>query len=105
MAAHTRTTGAPTPDADLSRLAPKDPESGGYLAVHERAKALTDVPRKTLDEIERFFVSYNAQRNVRFEPLRRRGAAHAIALVSDAEDRLKREQRQAGRQQHAAKAC
>jgi inorganic pyrophosphatase len=60
---------------------------------HDRAKALSDVPRKALDEIERFFVSYNAQRTVRFEPLRRRGAARARALVSEAQDRLKRAQR------------
>jgi inorganic pyrophosphatase len=192
LEAHTSKRSAPASDADLSRLTPHDPESGGYLAVieaaqgsrnklkydpalgvfrldavlpfgaafpwcfgfiprtladdgdpidvlvlmdepapvatvvpcrllgvieasqakngkrerndrlvavateshfHERARALSDVPRKTLDEIERFFVSYNAQRNVRFEPLRRRGAARARALVSEAQERLKRAQR------------
>lgn len=40
-----------------------------------------DVPARALDELEAFFVSYNAQRGIAFEPLGRGGAARATALV------------------------
>lgn len=40
-----------------------------------------DVPQRVLDELEAFFVSYNAQRGTEFEPLARAGAARATALM------------------------
>lgn len=40
-----------------------------------------DVPTRALDELEAFFVSYNAQRGIEFQPLGRGGAARATALV------------------------
>lgn len=44
-------------------------------------KSLVDVAAPVLDEIERFFVFYNGQRGVTFEPLGRRGAREAERLV------------------------
>lgn len=58
-----------------------------FLAVAsaslERAhwQVLADVPDSTLEAIESFFVSYNAQRGVHFRPLGRRDAAHARQLI------------------------
>lgn len=42
---------------------------------------IADVPQRALDELEAFFVSYNAQRGIAFEPLARAGAARATALM------------------------
>lgn len=47
-------------------------------------RSLRDVPRAVLDEVERFFAFYNAQRGVRFEVLRRGGPRRARALVAQA---------------------
>jgi inorganic pyrophosphatase len=44
-------------------------------------RGLGDVPKSVLDEVERFFVFYNEQRQVRFEPLGRRGAREAERLL------------------------
>lgn len=41
-----------------------------------------DVPAKALDELEAFFVSYNAQRGIEFRILGRAGAAHATQLMT-----------------------
>ena len=41
-----------------------------------------DVPAKALDELEAFFVSYNAQREVEFRPLARGDAARATELIT-----------------------
>ena len=41
-----------------------------------------DVPARALDELEAFFVSYNAQRGVEFKPLARGGAARSTELVT-----------------------
>jgi inorganic pyrophosphatase len=40
-----------------------------------------DLPPRVLDELEAFFVSYNAQRGTEFRPLARAGAARATALM------------------------
>jgi inorganic pyrophosphatase len=44
-------------------------------------RQLRDVPSQVLDEVEKFFVFYNQQRSVRFEPLGRRGAREAERLL------------------------
>jgi inorganic pyrophosphatase len=43
---------------------------------------LGDIPQKALDELEAFFVSYNAQRGVDFQPLARGDAARATELMT-----------------------
>jgi inorganic pyrophosphatase len=43
---------------------------------------LADVPARALDELEAFFVSYNAQRGIAFEPLARGDAARATDLMT-----------------------
>jgi inorganic pyrophosphatase len=50
---------------------------------------LADIAPQVLDEIERFFVFYNAQKGVDFEPLARGEAAAAKALVSDGQRRYR----------------
>ncbi|MEO8431239.1 MAG: hypothetical protein ABI592_06980 [Acidobacteriota bacterium] len=42
---------------------------------------MTDLPENLLHEIEHFFVSYNAARGKRFEPIGRAGARKAKPLV------------------------
>ena len=48
---------------------------------HSHARALADLGDGTLAEIERFFVFYNDQKGVRFEPIGRAGKAAARKLV------------------------
>lgn len=43
---------------------------------------LGDIPAKALDELEAFFVSYNAQRGTEFRVLARGGAARATDLMT-----------------------
>jgi inorganic pyrophosphatase len=49
-----------------------------------RCKAIADIGDAVLEEIERFFVSYNEQQGNRFEPLGRYGLARARRLVEEA---------------------
>lgn len=49
--------------------------------MYGRVEALADLDRSVLDEIERFFQFYNAQKGETFTPLGRRGADRAEALV------------------------
>ena len=44
-------------------------------------RKLSDIGTTRLEQIEHFFVSYNAAQNRRFEPLRRLGAAQAERLL------------------------
>jgi len=53
--------------------------SHGYRAV----RALADLDAALLDEIERFFVSYNAARDKRFVPRGRGGARRARTIVDE----------------------
>jgi inorganic pyrophosphatase len=53
--------------------------SHDYRQVH----ALADVDAALLDELERFFVSYNAARGKRFVPTGRGDAARARAIVDE----------------------
>jgi inorganic pyrophosphatase len=52
-------------------------------------RRLRDIAPAVIDEIERFFVFYNAQKSVDFEPLRRGDAGAARALVSDGQRRYR----------------
>jgi inorganic pyrophosphatase len=49
--------------------------------VYRRCENLQDLDRRTLEEIEAFFVFYNAQKGKDFEPLSRAGRAQAARLV------------------------
>ena len=49
---------------------------------HANCRVLRDVGTQALDEIERFFVFYNAQKGVRFTPTGRAGAVAARRLVA-----------------------
>jgi len=48
---------------------------------HGHCRKLTDLPANVLDEIEQFFVAFNASKGGSFRPLARRGAAAATKLV------------------------
>jgi inorganic pyrophosphatase len=48
---------------------------------HQHVKALVQLPKQLLAEIEHFFVSYNAIKGKKFNPLGRYGPARAISLV------------------------
>ncbi|HEV7578248.1 MAG TPA: inorganic diphosphatase [Caldimonas sp.] len=48
---------------------------------YRECRELRDIAAGVLVEVEQFFVAYNAQKGVRFQPLARRGAAAATRLV------------------------
>ena len=48
---------------------------------HEGIRSLRQLPRRLLEEIEHFFVSYNAIKGKKFNPTGRFGPARALALV------------------------
>lgn len=52
--------------------------------THGHLKMLSDLNVKIVDEIEHFFVSYNAAKGKKFEPLRRGGPERARELVDAA---------------------
>src|SRR5688500_13172450 len=51
---------------------------------HRHVQEIGDLESHRLDEIEHFFVSYNAMRGRQFKPLARRGSKAATALVQRA---------------------
>ena len=53
-----------------------------------QCRDIGDIADQVLDEIESFFVVFNAQKGGRFTPLRRRDAASAERLLSDGERRF-----------------
>ena len=55
--------------------------------THDGVERLKDLPEKCLDDIEQFFISYNAGMGKKFVVKRRRGRKHAAALVSAGERR------------------
>jgi inorganic pyrophosphatase len=55
---------------------------------HRDVRSLDDVGASLVDEIEHFFVSYNAARGKEFKPLRRGGPEDAEALVRDGIERF-----------------
>ncbi len=52
--------------------------------THDRLRSLAEVAPEALDEIEHFFISYNAAKGKKFKPLGRFGPARARALVKRA---------------------
>lgn len=52
--------------------------------AHQRVRTLDDVPQETVDEIEHFFVSYNAAAGKEFRPTGRQGPERAAALLDEA---------------------
>jgi inorganic pyrophosphatase len=59
-------------------------------------RELSDLAGNVLDEIERFFVFYNLQKDVVFKPLRRRGAAHAKKLLAQGQRLFKKSSKKKG---------
>jgi inorganic pyrophosphatase len=59
-------------------------KSHRYGECHE----LRDLAVNVLEEVEQFFVAYNAQKGGRFRPLARRGTAAATRLVEQGERRF-----------------
>ena len=49
--------------------------------THAHLQALAEIESKLLDEIEHFFISYNAAKGKKFRPLGRYGPARARTLV------------------------
>lgn len=74
-------------EARQGRAGQKKNRNDRFLAVASQShvyrdwKDLGDLPRRALDELEAFFVSYNAQRGIAFEPLARGDAARAKQLM------------------------
>jgi inorganic pyrophosphatase len=60
--------------------------------THDSIKSLLKIEPKIIDEIEHFFVSYNAARGRKFKPIRRKGPAAATRLI-EAQRRRKRKTR------------
>jgi inorganic pyrophosphatase len=54
-----------------------------HAETHQHVRTLRDLRPKLLDEIEAFFIDYQAQRGKRFKPLRRRGPREALKLVRE----------------------
>ncbi|HEY2712706.1 MAG TPA: inorganic diphosphatase [Chthoniobacterales bacterium] len=86
-------TGCLVPARLLGVIAAKQTEKGKtfrndrLLAVatgshtHDHLRSIAQIERKVLDQIEHFFVSYNAAKGKKFTPLGRFGPARARALV------------------------
>jgi len=86
-------TGCLVPSRLLGVIAARQTEKGKtmrndrLLAVatdshtHDHLRSIAEIESKVLDEIEHFFVSYNAAKGKRFRPLGRFGPARARALV------------------------
>jgi inorganic pyrophosphatase len=55
---------------------------------HGDCRTLKDLPANVLDEIEQFFVAFNASKGGTFRPLARRGVATATKLVAGGERRF-----------------
>lgn len=62
-------------------------ESRAYAAV----AAMRDLPKRLLDDLERFFVSYNEARGRKFRVDRRVGAAAAKRLILEGEKRFRKD--------------
>jgi len=56
--------------------------------THSHIDSVEQLPGELLDEIEHFFVSYNAMRDRRFKPIGRKGADRAAALIQEGMRRL-----------------
>ncbi|HZY87241.1 MAG TPA: inorganic diphosphatase [Gemmataceae bacterium] len=51
--------------------------------AHSHIDSVEQLPGELLDEIEHFFVSYNAMRDRRFKPIGRKGPDRAAALIQE----------------------
>jgi inorganic pyrophosphatase len=51
--------------------------------THSHIDSIDQLPGELLDEIEHFFVSYNAMRDRRFKPIGRKGPDRAVALIQE----------------------
>ncbi len=51
--------------------------------THSHIDSIDQLPGELLDEIEHFFVSYNAMRDRRFKPMGRKGPDRAAALIQE----------------------
>ena len=51
--------------------------------IHPPERSISDLPKHVLDDLERFFVSYNQAEGRSFVPLARRGPATASKLVDE----------------------
>lgn len=51
--------------------------------THSHIDSIDQLPGELLDEIEHFFVSYNAMRDRRFKPIGRKGPDRAAALIQE----------------------
>jgi inorganic pyrophosphatase len=60
--------------------------------THSHIDSIEQLPGELLDEIEHFFVSYNAMRDRRFKPIGRKGPDRAAALVQEGMRRLQNPQ-------------
>jgi inorganic pyrophosphatase len=56
--------------------------------AHSHIDSVEQLPGELLDEIEHFFVSYNAMRDRRFKPLGRKGPDRATAVIQEGMRRL-----------------
>ena len=74
-------------EAEQGKPGEKKERNDRFLAVSRLSHLyrdwhnLADVPGRVLDELEAFFVLYNAQRGTEFRPLARGGAARATELL------------------------
>jgi inorganic pyrophosphatase len=57
--------------------------------THKSVKSLRKIDAHLVDEIEHFFVSYNAARGKKFEPIARKGPMAAKRLVARSRKKLK----------------
>ncbi|MBA3273505.1 MAG: hypothetical protein H0T11_06485 [Chthoniobacterales bacterium] len=68
---------------ELAGVLPAGVNRGGFRPPTRRApREAADLNEKLVDEIEHFFVSYNAVKGKRFKPLGRNGPERARELVN-----------------------
>jgi inorganic pyrophosphatase len=83
-------------EAKQTQKGKKPARNDRFLAVAKASYAydawrdMKDVPAKMLEAIEAFFVTYNKQRGVVFEPVGRHGASVAMKLLREGQRRRKR---------------
>lgn len=86
-------------EAKQTRPGKKPARNDRFLAVAKASHAygtwkdLKDVPAETVEAIEAFFVTYNALRDVVFQPVARHGAAAAARLVGQGCEKRRGSQR------------
>ncbi|HVN29988.1 MAG TPA: inorganic diphosphatase, partial [Candidatus Binataceae bacterium] len=61
-----------------------------HAHVHSEVKALDDLDKKVIDEIEHFFIYYNERRGKKFKPLGRFGPKRAMKLIAEAQKAYKK---------------